>query len=140
MVNTSAFDYINVLEKAADASWLRDQCIANNIANVVYGIAIAVLLKPVVIWLLPSSLEMEFFILLLQSVISTLVVLVVAEFLPKILFRINPNAILSFFAFPTVVCYYILYPLTLVYSGIAYLIIRVFFGMRKYTRKNAGMK
>ena len=34
MVNTSAFDYINVLEKAADASWLRDQCIANNIANV----------------------------------------------------------------------------------------------------------
>ncbi len=34
MINTSAFDYINVLEKAADASWLRDQCIANNIANV----------------------------------------------------------------------------------------------------------
>lgn len=34
MVNTSAFDYINVLEKAADASWLRNQCIANNIANV----------------------------------------------------------------------------------------------------------
>jgi len=34
MVNTSAFDYINVLDKAADASWLRDQCIANNIANV----------------------------------------------------------------------------------------------------------
>ena len=33
MVGTSAFDYINVLEKAADASWLRDQCIANNIAN-----------------------------------------------------------------------------------------------------------
>ena len=34
MINTSAFDYINVLEKAADAAWLRDQCIANNIANV----------------------------------------------------------------------------------------------------------
>ena len=34
MVNTSAFDYINVLEKAADASWLRDQCISNHIANV----------------------------------------------------------------------------------------------------------
>ena len=33
MVGTSAFDYINVLEKAADAAWLRDQCIANNIAN-----------------------------------------------------------------------------------------------------------
>ncbi len=34
MINTSAFDYINVLDKAADAAWLRDQCIANNIANV----------------------------------------------------------------------------------------------------------
>ena len=32
MVNTNAFDYINVLDKAADAAWLRDQCIANNIA------------------------------------------------------------------------------------------------------------
>lgn len=34
MINTNAFDYINVLEKAADASWLRNECIANNIANV----------------------------------------------------------------------------------------------------------
>lgn len=34
MVNTNVFDYINVLDKAADASWLRNQAIANNIANV----------------------------------------------------------------------------------------------------------
>ncbi|MCQ2494699.1 MAG: flagellar basal body rod protein FlgB [Lachnospiraceae bacterium] len=34
MINTKAFDYINVLEKAADAAWLRNECIANNIANV----------------------------------------------------------------------------------------------------------
>jgi len=33
MINTNAFDYINVLEKAADASWLRNECISNNIAN-----------------------------------------------------------------------------------------------------------
>ena len=104
--------------------------IGNNIANIIYGIAVARLLRPFVIWILPGSLEMEFFILLLQSVFSTLIVLVLAEFLPKILFRINPNAILSFFAFPTVVCYYLLYPLTLIYSGIAALIIRVFFGMK----------
>lgn len=104
--------------------------IGNNIANVIYGIAVARLLLPVVKWMLPASLEMDFFILLLQSIISTLIVLVVAEFLPKILFRLNPNAILSFFAFPTVLCFYLLYPLTLIYSGIAYLIIRVFFGMK----------
>jgi len=34
MINSSAFDYINVLDKAADASWLRNEAIANNIANV----------------------------------------------------------------------------------------------------------
>jgi len=33
-INTNAFDYINVLDKAADASWLRNDVIANNIANV----------------------------------------------------------------------------------------------------------
>lgn len=34
MINTSAFDYINVLNTAADASWMRQQAISNNIANV----------------------------------------------------------------------------------------------------------
>ena len=34
MIGTNVFDYINVLEKAADASWLRNEAIANNIANV----------------------------------------------------------------------------------------------------------
>lgn len=104
--------------------------IGNNIANVIYGIAMARLLRPVVLWILPSSLEMAVFILLLQSVISTLLVLVLAEFLPKILFRINPNAILSFFALPTAVFYFLLYPLTWIYSGIAQLIIRLFFGIK----------
>ena len=91
--------------------------IGNNIANIIYGIAVARILRPVVIWMLPASLEMEFFILLIQSVFSTLMVLVLAEFLPKILFRINPNAILSFFAFPTLVFYYLLYIPTLLPSS-----------------------
>ena len=34
MFNSSAFDYINVLDKAADAAWLRNDAISNNIANV----------------------------------------------------------------------------------------------------------
>lgn len=33
MVNTSAFNYINVLDKAADAAWIRNEVIANNISN-----------------------------------------------------------------------------------------------------------
>ncbi|MBR0091886.1 MAG: flagellar basal body rod protein FlgB [Lachnospiraceae bacterium] len=34
MFKTNAFDYINVLDKAADAAWLRNDAIANNIANI----------------------------------------------------------------------------------------------------------
>ena len=34
MIKSNAFDYINVLDKAADASWLRNEAISNNIANV----------------------------------------------------------------------------------------------------------
>ncbi|WP_034452592.1 flagellar basal body rod protein FlgB [Butyrivibrio sp. AE2032] len=34
MINSNVFDYINVLDKAADASWTRNEIIANNIANI----------------------------------------------------------------------------------------------------------
>ena len=34
MLNSTAFDYVNVLDKAADASWKRENILANNIANV----------------------------------------------------------------------------------------------------------
>lgn len=33
MINSNVYDYINVLDKAADASWLRNDAISNNIAN-----------------------------------------------------------------------------------------------------------
>lgn len=33
LIDTNAFDYVNVLDKAADASWLRNDAISNNIAN-----------------------------------------------------------------------------------------------------------
>ena len=33
MINTNVFDYVNVLDKAADAAWMRNNAIANNIAN-----------------------------------------------------------------------------------------------------------
>lgn len=33
MITTNAFDYINIMDKAADASWKRESAISNNIAN-----------------------------------------------------------------------------------------------------------
>ena len=105
--------------------------LGNNIALIIYGMSMAQLLDgPVNHWLQAIMLHNDLTLLLVKTVLATLLVLLVGEFLPKILFRINPNAILSFFALPTVICYYLLYPLTLVYSGIAALIIRVVFRMK----------
>lgn len=98
--------------------------LGNNIALIVYGMSMSQLLLPVAQWMLPASLENDFMILLVQTILATLLVLLVGEFLPKMLFRINPNAILSFFALPTFVCYCLLYPLILIYTGVSEFIIR----------------
>lgn len=99
--------------------------LGNNIALIVYGISMSQLLDaPVMHWLQAISLDNDFMVLLVKTILATLLVLLVGEFLPKMLFRINPNAILSFFAFPTFLCYCILYPLILLYTGISEFIIR----------------
>ena len=76
--------------------------LGNNIALVIYGMSMANIIGGNV------SISNDFLMLLVQTLISTLLVLLVGEFLPKVLFRINPNAILSFFALPTYLCYNIL--------------------------------
>ena len=98
--------------------------LGNNIALVIYGMSMSQLLDPVARYILPTSIENEFTVLLVLTILSTLLILLVGEFLPKTLFRINPNAILSFFAFPTFLCYCLLYPLTLVYTAISEFVIR----------------
>lgn len=81
--------------------------VGNNIALVVYGITMAKILEP---WIgtfttIPSA------ILVIQTVLSTLLILVTAEFLPKAFFRINPNRMLDLFAVPAKLFYVLLYPL-----------------------------
>ena len=99
--------------------------LGNNIALIIYGMSMSQILDPPVNqWLQAISLDNDFMVLLVKTVLATLLVLLVGEFLPKMLFRINPNAILSFFAFPTFLCYCLLYPLILIYTGISEFIIR----------------
>lgn len=104
--------------------------LGNNIALVIYGIAIAKVLEPTIIEFLPFSQSSEYFLLLVQTIISTLIILIIAEFIPKILFRINPNAILKAFALPVWIFYYMFYPLILIYIGISELILKLIFRVK----------
>jgi putative hemolysin len=89
--------------------------IGNNIALVVYGILIAKALEPIISMITQSSV----IIFLSQTLISTIIILFTGEFIPKALFRINPNKILSFFAAPALIFYFLLYPFVQIILGLS---------------------
>lgn len=55
-----------------------------------------------------------------QTILSTIIILITAEFLPKTLFRINPNMFLSMFALPLLLCYIALYPIASFAAWVSY--------------------
>ena len=83
--------------------------VGNNIVLVIYGMAAAALLEPV----LERWLSNEALILIAQTLISTGIILLAGEFIPKTIFGINPNRSLKVFALPVYVFYILLYPLSL---------------------------
>ena len=109
--------------------------IGNNIALVIYGIAMANIIEP---WLImdifPPDFHSEILILLLQTIIATLVILLLGEFLPKVLFRINPNRILSLFAVPIWIIYYFLFPLVYIFTGLSQFLLTKFLKIQ-FTRQ-----
>ncbi len=78
--------------------------LGNNISLVIYGIFMAVALRPIFAFTTSEPL-----ILLMQTILSTLIVLITAEFLPKAIFRINPNRSLRIASIPLFIIYWILY-------------------------------
>lgn len=97
--------------------------VGNNIALVIYGIVMARILEPVIRIIFTSEIN----VFIIQTVLATLLILVTAEFIPKTLFRINPNRTLNFFAIPVWIIYYLLYPLVYVIIGISELTLKKIF-------------
>jgi putative hemolysin len=106
------------------SSFLATILIGNNIALIVFGIMMSRLLEPALVQLLPLNFHSEFYLLVSQTILSTAVVLLVGEFLPKIIFRVNPDALLNFFAIPLTAVYYLLYPVVLVVQKISEFILK----------------
>lgn len=90
-------------------NFISTMLVGNNIALVIYGILMAEIIEQ---HLLIGIITNEVLLVVTQTIISTLVILITGEFLPKTLFKINPNLTLKLFCVPTFLCYLILYPIS----------------------------
>ena len=97
-------------------NFISTMLVGNNIALVIYGILMAELIEQN---LLAGYIDNEFMLVLTQTIISTLIILVTGEFVPKTLFKINPNFTLNICAIPAFICYVILYPISKLASGLS---------------------
>lgn len=81
--------------------------VGNNIALVVYGILFAQIFDSTIFSSLGDGERVT-----ADTILSTLVVLFTGEFLPKTIFKSNPNTLLTIFAIPALICYIVLFPIS----------------------------
>ena len=101
--------------------------VGNNIALVIYGLFMGDFLIEKIY---PESVgidDLALSIVFVQTLISAVVILITAEFLPKVVFQIYSNALLQFFAIPTVLFYHVLSPLTNAFLWFSNVILKRFF-------------
>ncbi|MBP8776632.1 MAG: HlyC/CorC family transporter [Bacteroidaceae bacterium] len=96
--------------------------VGNNIALVVYGVCMAHLIGE--LWLSKVT-NNEVLILVIQTFLSTLIILFTGEFLPKTFFKLQPNRLLALFAAPIYLCYLILYPISRFTSSLSTLLLKM---------------
>lgn len=108
--------------------------VGNNIVLVIYGITFSIILNPI----FHRWFNNEALVLIVNTLVSTGIVLLVGEFLPKTIFRINPNYIIRLLALPLYLVYWILYPLSLLVSGISKGLMKLF-GIGQEEGKKEGL-
>lgn len=101
--------------------------VGNNISLVVYGYFMGNL----IMGFISPYIDNDFAILLIQTLISTIIILITGEFLPKTLFRIFANETLKFFALPAYLFYLLLFIISELIMYISNFILRVFFHIKQ---------
>ncbi len=109
------------------SQYITTMLVGNNAALVIYGYLMALELTPLINAI---NITSEFAILIIQTIISTLIILVTAEFLPKTLFRINPNKSLNVFSLPTITIYVLLFPVAKIIMLISSFLLHIFFKVK----------
>lgn len=105
------------------SQFLATMLVGNNIALVLYGIYMAGLLEPLIATYIT---EVDVLVLILQSFLSTILVLITAEFIPKSLFLINPDLSLRLFALPMGIVFVLMFPSVFVIVKLSALFILLF--------------
>lgn len=100
--------------------------LGNNVALVIFGIFMGDILSDTII----ASDVHPVLSLFTQTIISTLIILITAEFLPKNLFRINPNGILNIFSFPVAIIYGIMFIPVFLIIRLSEFILKMFFNTK----------
>ena len=100
--------------------YLGTMLLGNNIALVIFGIYMDAELTS----LIGPYIASKVILLLISTFISTMLILVTAEYLPKNIFRINPNKTLSLFVFPLTIVYGLLYPIVLITIGFSEFVLK----------------
>ncbi len=95
--------------------------VGNNIMLVIYGMGAAALIEP---WLEKLGLG-QTLVLLGQTLISTAVILITGEFVPKTVFGVNPNRSLKIVALPIYIFYIVLYPISLLATWLSRLLMKI---------------
>ena len=106
-----------------ESTMIASLLMGNNIALVMYGIAAARVLNH---FFMGLGISDEVLLLVLQTVSSTIIVLVTAEFLPKALVQLNPNRFLDVTLAPMLVLYILLYLPTQFVLFFSYIILKLF--------------
>ncbi len=114
------------------SKFITTMLVGNNIALVIYSYFMGSVLVSWFQGFLPSDYTMVNYLLgtgslITQTVISTLIILLTAEFLPKAIFRIYANAVMIIFAIPTYIFYVLFHFFSLVIAGITDFILKVVF-------------
>jgi CBS domain containing-hemolysin-like protein len=117
---------------AKPSKFIATMLIGNNVALVVYGLYMGELLMQWFLSMLPSEytllqLLLTDFSLLTQTLISTIIILLTAEFLPKVLFQIYANSLLKALAVPAFLFYMVFWPISEFVIRISDLILKTFF-------------
>jgi CBS domain containing-hemolysin-like protein len=101
--------------------------IGNNVAIVIFSMISAGLIEKG----LGTFISSEVLVFIIQTIVTTLIILFLADFLPKSLVRFSPNAFLKFLALPTFIFYLLFYPVSKFTLWLANIIMRVSFGFNK---------